>query len=750
MTIQELVSQMTLEEKAGMCSGKDTWHLKGIQRLNIPSVCVTDGPHGLRKQQEGGDHLGIGGSVPATAFPTAAALASSFDRALVERVGRAIGEECQKENVAVVLGPGANIKRSPLCGRNFEYFSEDPLLSGEMAAAHIRGVQSRGVGTSLKHYCMNNQETCRLSSNSVADERTMREIYLASFEFAVKGGKPWTVMCSYNRVNGTYACENPFILTQVLRDEWGFDGYVVTDWGAMHDKVESIKAGLELQMPGPVPDDDQILVDAVKNGDLDEEILDRAVERILNITFRACERHIEDATFSTEEHDRIARETEADCAVLLKNPGILPLARGANIAILGPFAKTPRYQGGGSSHINPLKVTTALDAVGEYTDRCAYAEAYRLDGTADAQLMEEALAACEGKDAIVLFAGLPDAFESEGYDRTHIFLPENQVALIAALLETRVPLCVVLANGSPVFVPYADAPYALLESYLGGQASGGAVMDVLFGKVNPSGRLAETFPRDLAHNPSYLNFAGEHDVEYREGVFVGYRYYVTKRIPTLFPFGFGLSYTSFEYSNLRLDRTHMRADEVLNVSVDVTNTGKCKGKEVVQLYVRPVSSTVMRPVLELRGFDKVELEQGETKTVSFALGMRAFAYWETALSDWHVEGGTYEILIAKNCEDIALCAPVEIEQIRSIPIVYTMNSPLSDVIKHPQGKAFVEKMVYGFMQSTVGEGGGGGMGLDAEGMFKMVASIPLRAMVGFSRGAFTKEQAQSLIDMLNA
>ncbi|NLP31347.1 MAG: glycosyl hydrolase, partial [Clostridiales bacterium] len=544
--IKKLISQMTLEEKAGLCSGLDFWHLKGVERLGIPPIMVTDGPHGLRKQEQNADHVGINVSVPATCFPTAAGLASSWNRELVEKVGAALGEECQAEGVSVLIGPGANIKRSPLCGRNFEYFSEDPYLSSEMAASHIKGVQSQGVGTSLKHFAANNQEHRRMSVDAIVDERTLREIYLSSFEGAVKKGKPWTVMCSYNKVNGEYASEDEFLLTDILRDEWGFEGFVVSDWGAVNERVKGLEAGLDLEMPSSFGVGDSKIVEAVRNGILPEEILDKAVERVLNIIFKAVDNKKENATYDKEAHHQLAREVAKECMVLLKNEDkILPLKKQGTIAIIGEFAKRPRYQGGGSSHVNPTK----LDDIYEQIKKSAgdnvnviYAQGYSLEkDEVDEGLLKEAKQAAVQADVAVIFAGLPEHYESEGYDRQHMRMPESHCTLIEAVAQVQSNVVVVLSNGSPVEMPWLDKAKGVLEAYLAGQTMGGAIADLLFGDANPSGKLAETFPKELSHNPSYLNFPGEGDkVEYREGIFVGYRYYDKKNLEPLFPFGYGL------------------------------------------------------------------------------------------------------------------------------------------------------------------------------------------------------------------
>lgn len=747
--IQALISRMTLEEKASLCSGLDFWHTKGVERLGIPSLMVTDGPHGLRKQNQDADHLGLHNSVPATCFPSAAGMASSWNRELIRKVGEALGKECQAENVAVLLGPGANIKRSPLCGRNFEYFSEDPYLSSEMAANHIKGVQSQGVGTSLKHFAANNQEHRRMSVDAVIDERALREIYLASFEGAVKQAQPWSVMCSYNRVNGEYASESEFLLTQVLRDEWGFEGFVVSDWGAVNERVKALKAGLDLEMPSSGGIGDAQIVAAVKAGELPEETLNRAVERLLTFVFRAADNRKEGAAYDREAHHRLAREMARESMVLLKNEaGLLPLRREGTIAVIGEFAKSPRYQGGGSSHVKPTKLDDALEEMALAAGSAAqilYARGYSLESDEiDEILIREAKETAGKSDVAVLFVGLPERYESEGYDRTHMAIPENHRALIEAVAEVQSNLVVVLSNGSPVEMPWLGKAKAVLEGYLGGQAFGGAVADLLFGVANPSGKLAETFPAKLSDNPSFLNFPGEGDkVEYREGLFVGYRYYDAKEIKPLFPFGFGLSYTEFEYGDLKVDKRRLKDNETVTVTVAVKNTGERAGKEVVQLYVRDVQSSVIRPPKELKGFEKVELQPGEQKTVSFVLDKRAFAYYNVGIKDWHVETGVFEILIGKSSQEILLKASVEVESTVSLPVTYHRNTTVGDLLENPltaeKGRSLMSK--FGLDEA---------MADNPEMMIAMMRYMPLRALIGFGQGAYTEEMLAEDLKELNS
>lgn len=749
MDVKSVVKQMTLEEKAGMCSGSDMWHLKGVERLGVPSVMVTDGPHGLRKQSGAGDHLGLNDSVVAVCFPTAAALASTFDRALVGEVGAALGDACQAEDVAVILGPGANIKRSPLCGRNFEYFSEDPYLTGEMAKSHIAGVQSRGVGTSLKHFAVNSQETRRMTVDARVDERTLREIYLAGFEKAVTEAKPWTVMCSYNKINGTYGCENPHTLTEILRDAWGFEGYVMTDWGAMNDKLASIKAGLELQMPGGDPAVDKKLADAVTSGALDEAVLDRACERIISITMRYAENRKPETKFDRKAHHALARKVEAEGCILLKNNGALPIREDAKVAVIGKFAAEPSYQGGGSSHINPWRVETALDAFKEFGGEVTYAQGYITDKDEDdLALLDEASKAAAAADVAIVFAGMPARFESEGFDRKHLDLPACQNQLISIVADAQPNTVVVLHNSSAVSMPWLKKVSAVIEAYLGGEAVGGAIYDVATGKVNPSGKLAETFPLRIEDTPAFLNFPGYGDVvEYREGIYVGYRFYDAKKMDVLFPFGHGLSYTTFEYSNLAIDKAEMTDAETVTVTCEITNTGKAFGKEAAQLYVTRKTDGVPRAVRELKGFEKVALNPGETKKVSFVLGKRAFAYFNVDLNDWCVEEGVYGVEVGASSRAIKLDGEIKVRPEKPFYKPFTLNSTLGDLMKNPVAAPFVANLMKAVFPMP--EGDAPTPGVDDE-LMEMLGSMPLRAMVGFSRGAFSEEQAQAVLDGINA
>ncbi|PEB80328.1 glycoside hydrolase family 3 C-terminal domain-containing protein [Bacillus nitratireducens] len=753
--IKKIISQMTLEEKASLCSGLDFWNTKGIERLGIPSIMVTDGPHGLRKQAEGADHLGIYNSIPSTCFPSAVGLASTWNKDLINQVGVALGEECQAENVGVLLGPGANIKRSPLCGRNFEYFSEDPYLSSQMAANHVKGVQSQGIGTSLKHFAANNQEHRRMSVDAIVDERTLREIYLASFEDVIKEAQPWTVMSAYNKINGEYASENNYLLNDILKDEWGFEGFVVSDWGAVNERVASLANGLELEMPSSFGIGEKKIIDAVNGGELSEEKLDQSVERLLNIIFKAVDNQLENAVYSKDAHHQLAREVASESMVMLKNEdSILPLKKEGTVAIIGEFAKQPRYQGGGSSHINPTKLESILEEIemvsGEKTN-ILFEQGYNLaSDDVDENMINEAKKIAESADTVVLFVGLPDRYESEGFDRKHLQMPENHVQLIEAIAEVQSNIVVVLSNGAPIEMPWIGKVKGILEGYLGGQALGGAIADLLFGDANPSGKLAETFPKVLSDNPSYLNFPGEGDkVEYKEGVFVGYRYYDKKNVEPLFPFGFGLSYTNFEYSNLSVDKKEIKDTETVSVTVNVKNIGSTVGKEIVQLYIKDVESTMIRPEKELKGFEKVELQPGEEKTVNFTLNKRSFAYYNVELKDWHVETGEFEILVGKSSREIVLQDNMYVQSTTIIQKTVHRNTLLGDIfadpILAPIAKGLMEKALKDSPFGSMAEGDSD----VSEMMDAMLNYMPLRALVNFSAGAFTEEMLSEIIGTLN-
>ncbi|WP_133530733.1 beta-glucosidase [Halanaerobium saccharolyticum] len=749
--IKDLLKKMTVEEKAEICSGASRWRTHSIDRLEIPEIMMADGPHGLRKEPKEKESASMGESVEAICFPTASALACSWDRDLMSRMGEALGEESQTEDVNILLGPGVNIKRSPLCGRNFEYFSEDPLLASELAANYVKGVQSMGVGTSLKHFAANNQEHRRLTVDAQIDERTLREIYLSAFEKVVKEAQPWTVMCAYNQVNGTHASENKYLLTDVLKEEWGHEGFVVSDWGAVNYRDKGIAAGLELEMPSSHGDGKKAIVEAVENGSLSEESLDRAAERMLKIIFKAVENDRDDLNYSKDEHHQLAREIAADSMVLLKNEeSILPLAEDEKLGVVGSFAKKPRFQGGGSSNINPYQVDNAYAELEKYTDqKLAYAEGYSLESDEDdVKLIAKAKELAEKVDKVIIFAGLPDRYESEGYDRDTLEIPPNQNRLIEEVAEVNKNAIVVLSNGSPITMPWLNNVKGVLEGYLTGQAGGGAAADILFGHVNPSGKLAETFPQKLSDNPSYLFFPGEKDkVEYREGIFVGYRYYDSKEIEPLFPFGYGLSYTDFEYSDLKIKKNEITDQETLNLSLKVKNTGDIYGKEIIQLYVSDPESTVIKPEKELKEFAKVELEPGQEKIVEFELDKRAFAYYNTEIDDWYVESGEYDILVGASSRDIRLKETVRVESTVELPYEYTINTNVGDILADPEAEEVFNELLSEYLEGTdLFEMLGG---RKSEMMEAMLKYMPLRALVMFSEGAVNRKQVEEIVEKLN-
>ncbi len=751
MDISKIVSEMTLEEKASLCSGGDFWHTKAMEKFGVPRIMMSDGPHGLRKQEETGDHMGVNESIVAVCFPAGCATASSFDRSLVERMGKALGNACRAEGIDILLGPAVNIKRSPLCGRNFEYYSEDPYVAGEIAASFVRGVQSQGVGTSVKHFYANNQEHRRMSSSSQVDERTLREIYFPAFEKAVKWEKPWTIMCSYNRINGTYAAQDKWALTHVLREEWGFDGIVVSDWGAVNNRVKDLEAGTDLEMPSSGGLRDAEIVRAVRCGRLSEEVLDHAVERILGIVERCMNREEVHAVFDREADHELAREIASQCMVLLKNEEeILPLKKTAKAAFIGAFAEKPRFQGGGSSHINCSKVESALEMAQKAGYPVTYAKGYETkDDVIREELIAEAVAAAKAAEVAVLFIGLPDSFESEGYDRTHMELPHCQTVLIAAVTEANPNTVVVLHGGSPVEMPWIDSVKGVLETYLCGQAVGGATVEILYGDVNPSGHLAETFPIKLEENPSYLSYTGEGDrVEYREGFFVGYRYYISKKMPVRFPFGHGLSYTSFSITHLRTDKTKYQDGEVVTVSVDVTNVGKRTGREVVQLYMLPEtkSDRVIRPVQELCGFEKVELQPGETKSVAFLVSRRAFAYYSVEAKDWVVETGSYTLAVGNSSANLTARKTIFIQGKDPVPTVVTRDTTIGDVLQIDGATKLLQPYADSFGASGDSDAMGESTG---EMMAAMLKYMPLRGLISFGGGEVSFEECKELVDGLN-
>lgn len=782
MNIDQMIKDMTLEEKASLCSGTDFWHTEPIPRLDLEKIMVSDGPHGLRKQEELTDHVGVAESVEAVCFPTASAMACSFDRELIRQVGDALGEECQAENVGVLLGPGVNMKRSPLCGRNFEYYSEDPYLAGEMGASFINGVQEQGVGTSLKHFAANNQEWRRMSISAEIDERTLREIYLAGFERIVKQAQPWTVMCSYNRINGTYSCENDWLLNQVLRKEWGFQGLVMTDWGAMNERIPSLEAGLDLEMPDCHGETDKQIVEAVHKGELSVDVLDQAVRRILQLVEKVVAQKKHVSTYNKEAHHQLARKTACESAVLLKNEDILPLKEGQKLAVIGQFASQPRIQGGGSSHINCFRTESAMDVLAGNAN-VIYSQGYQTEKDEFLpELEEEAIKTARDADVAVIFAGLPDAFESEGFDRKHMDMPDCQNHLIQQICQVQPNTVVVLHNGSPIRMPWLSQVKGVLEMYLAGQASGAAAVDILFGKVNPSGKLAETFPLCLEDNPSYLNFPGNRNkVCYNEGIFIGYRYYDKKNMDVLFPFGYGLSYTSFQYSNAKLmvngqsvggitinasrpgentveseptsvvPSTSAKDTDKIQVSIDITNTGTIAGQEIVQLYVKNGECEEMRPEKELKNFAKLYLEPGETKTILLDLDQRSFAYYHTGIQEWYAPSGDYEILLAASSRDVRQRLSLHLESTTQIPFQVTETSTCEDVYLFANDPAPLDAMLEksGFANATNKEEedslGAGTM----EMLQAMFSGTPLHSILSFSGEELSWNDIQETIRMIN-
>lgn len=702
MTSQIEPAGLTLEQKASLLSGRDFWHTEAIEAAGIPSILLSDGPHGLRRQDSEADNLGVHDSVSATCFPPSVAVGNSWDPEVAARIGAAIGREARAAGVAVVLGPGVNIKRSPLCGRNFEYYSEDPLLSGVLASAYVRAMQAEGAGASLKHFAANNQETDRMRVSVEVDERTLREIYFPAFERVVTEAHPATVMCSYNRVNGVYASQNRRLLTDVLRDEWGFDGLVVSDWGAVNDRVAALAAGLDLEMPGTGGSGDAEIVAAVRSGELDEAVVDRSVRRVLALTGQALP---PSGDVDPDEQHRVAKEVAADCAVLLKNDrDTLPLTTRSAVAVIGEFAANPRFQGGGSSHVNPTRVDTALEAIRELGESVTYASG----------LADNAVEVAREADVAVVFAGLSERDESEGFDRDTIDLPAAQVELIKAVAAASRRTVVVLSHGGVVSLEgWHDDVDAILDGWLLGQAGGSALADLLFGVTNPSGRLAESIPLRLQDNPSYLNFPGESGrVRYGEGVMVGYRYYETAEAAVRYPFGHGLSYTTFETAGLTVTAT---GDDSATVAVNVTNTGTRAGKHVVQVYVATDAAPVRTPARELRAFAKISLEPGETRRVELTLERRAFAWYDVELSRWVVSPGDYAVQIGRSAADVVAEASVTLAGDVIIPVL-SIDSTVEEWFGHP------------IVGPELGEllAGQGDRPESSADWMRMVASMPMR------------------------
>ena len=786
----EIVNRMTAEEKAAFLSGKSEWESWDFERLGIPSIFMSDGPSGIRKQAGEGDHLGLNPSVPATCFPSSATLCNSWDESLAEEVGEGLGREAMAEGVHVLLGPGMNIKRNPLCGRNFEYFSEDPYLTGKLAASEVRGIQSRGVAACCKHFAVNSQETRRMAMNAVVDERTLREIYLTAFEIAVKESRPKAIMSSYNEVNGVYANENRHLLTDILRKEWGFDGFVVTDWGASNDHVLGVKNGSNLEMPNPGLDPARELLAAVKSGRITQEEVDQRVDELLDVVLeltseaaKAGEKNEGRDPFSADketihrENHRLARKAASESMVLLKNEDqILPLKKGTRVAIIGDFAFQPRYQGAGSSMVNATKVESIKDLVDGYDLQVVgMARGYRRDGSEDADMIEEAVALAQQADVVLLFFGLNEQSESEGLDRTHLRIPQNQITLMREIQEANRNTVGVISAGSAIEMPWHHHFKGLLHAYLSGQAGAGAMLDVLTGVVNPSGHLGETIVKKYEDTPSYSYYpALERNSEYRESVFVGYRYFETADVPVLFPFGYGLSYTTFAYSGLQADEKGIR--------FTLKNTGACDGAEVVQMYVGKKDSGIFRPVRELKGFAKVFLKAGEEASVSIPFDDKTFRVWNRKTERWEIEGGTYQISVGSSCRDLRLSASLEKQgDLEEIPydrekcgcyykaeIQSVSDEAYEEILGHPvpsgswnqkslgindalcqmyYAKSPLARQIYKVLDRRLKKSLAEGGVPDLNTMFQY--NMPFRAIAKMTGGLVSMEMVYGMVDMVN-
>lgn len=747
--LDQLIARLSLEDKARLVSGRDIWSTHPIEEYDIPPMYVADGPHGLRKMAS--NNATLQSSVPATCFPTASALGATWNPDLIYQVGAAIGRECQANGVQILLGPGLNIKRTPLNGRNFEYYSEDPYLSGKIATAFIQGVQSEGVGACAKHFTANNQEHERMMHTINADERTLREIYMRGFEIVVKEAAPWSMMCAYNKINGTWAAENEWLLTQVLRDEWGYEGFVVSDWGAVNNPDRAAHAGLNLEMPNNGFSADKI-VQAVKNGTLDEARLDRTLRPLLRIILKTTKLKQENTVADLGVHHTLAIRTAEESIVLLKNEDdILPLNENEikSVAVLGRFAETPRFQGSGSSNVNAFKSENALDnirkIVGENVE-IHYHPLYELRGDEYQKSNIDVVVNLAKKvDIALVFIGLPDDFEAEGLDRVHMDIPESHKALVREVAAVQPRTVAILSNGAAVEIEEweRDVP-AILEAWLSGQGSGAAVANILFGRANPSGKLGETFPMRLQHNPAHIYFPGEHrSVDYREGIFVGYRYYDTKSMEVMFPFGHGLSYTRFEYSNLTINKSEFSDNEVLKISLTVKNIGTRAGAEVVQVYVHDKASDVVRPVKELQAFAKIHLNANESQTIDFELDREAFMYFHPEIKDWYAESGEFDILVGSSSRDIRLHTTVTLNSSQKYKRVIDKYTPFRDIIDHPAGRPFVENILESFGTSIDSDKP---EDYEAKAIF---LSLPLIKSVNFSHGNFSEEMLESLIENLN-
>lgn len=727
--IDPTVASLSNQEAASLGSGASFWYTKPV--ADIPVFNLSDGPHGLRKQAGDGDHLGLNDSVEATCFPPAVALSQTWDTELINRVGVALGEEGQQEGVGILLGPGINIKRDPRCGRNFEYFSEDPVLAGELGSAWVDGVQSQGIGTSLKHFAANNQEGDRMRVSSNIDPRTLREIYLRPFQKVVTASQPWTVMCSYNKLNGTYTSEHPFLLTTVLRDEWGFEGFVVSDWGAVNNRVDALRAGLDLQMPADGGSADTLVVKAVEEGALDRAVLDESASRVARIARKVADNQRDGYTYDAEAHHAVAREAAAKSIVLLKNDGaILPLATDTNVAVIGEFAASPRIQGAGSSHVNTPRVDVPLEEIrAVFGDSVAYAQGFSTaDAAASEGLYGDAVAAAQAASVAVVFMGLGERQESEGFDRTDIEVPADQIELLRRIAAVQANVVVVLTHGAVLrLTDVIDNSVAILDASLLGQGGGHAVAQILSGAVNPSGKLSETVPVRIQDVPAWGNFPGERgNVNYGEGLFVGYRWYENREIPVTYPFGHGLSYTTFEYSNVKATST----DAGIDVTVTVTNTGVVAGREVVQAYVSVAETTIVRPVKELKAFAVATVEPGASMDVSMHIKREDLQHWDIALDKWLLESGTYTVHVGASSADIRGTVEVEVSG-DSAALPLSLDSSLGEVLEHPIAGPVFGNMLKATVGQMVGGDGSAMEGLGIDGM-AMMLSIPVSRMLAMA------------------
>ena len=781
--IKELMKELTLEEKVSLLSGKDFWSTKPIYRLKIDSLYLTDGPHGVRKQSTESDELSLQNSTAATCFPTACCSACSFDPNIMYEMGEAISKEAKANKVSALLGPGINIKRSPLCGRNFEYFSEDPYLAGKMASGWISGLEDNGIAASLKHFAANNQETLRLVIDSIVDERALREIYLQAFEIAIKESNPSTVMCSYNRVNGDFASESKYLLNDILREEWGFEGIVISDWGAVNDRVEAVKAGLDLQMPSTNGYDDKKVYDAVRNNIIDESVLDKVIIRLLDFSLNRMHNIYQNFSNDKEENHKIARKIAENSIVLLKNEyKILPAKKESKIAVIGEFAQKPRYQGNGSSLINAYKIDTAEEYFREHNIEFNYAKGYDSNSSnIDNTLIEEAVNISKDKDIVIIFAGLINSYESEGFDRKHLNLPENHNHLIEEISKVNKNIVVVLSIGAPVLMPWIDKVKGIINLYLAGEAAVSAAFNIIFGIVNPSGKLAETFPLKLEDNPSYKYFpGGNKSVEYRESIFVGYRYYDKAEKDVLFPFGFGLSYTSFEFSNLIVsDANTIAGLDNIHVVFDIKNTGDMFGCEVAQIYISAPENNIFKAKKELKGFIKVFLEPNETKTVIIKLNKRSFSFYNAETKQYEIENGLYTIYVGNSSRNLILSKSMEINSndynneklysyfnIKDINISdedfekllgrklkpinikackpYNINNNLADLLHEEIAKDFYNKLLIGLNEMFKDDK------TDTKKMFEsMMLETPLRSLYTMSGGLISRNDIENLLQSLN-